>query len=145
MLELSAYVTWVLVLLDALIVDPLPLLRGEVNGLQYWNAPITWDPLIVYVHHTPSWGEANFLRMLKGAGCTEPPPFSEFQFPEFQPDSAGLHSSPRQRPNGAGAATSMVGTLRAGNQTLGGSFSTGPQDMSSAPPGRRCEHWRRSS
>lgn len=35
-----------------LVIDPSPLLRGEVNGLQYWNAPITFDPLLKYALHT---------------------------------------------------------------------------------------------
>ena len=65
-LELNRYITWVLKLLDSLIADPSPLLRGEVNGLQYWNAPITHNPLMVYVHHTPSWGNAALIRLLLG-------------------------------------------------------------------------------
>ena len=65
-LELNPYTDWVLSLLDALVIDPSPLLRGEVNGLQYWNAPITFDPLLKYALHTPARGDTNFLKMLVG-------------------------------------------------------------------------------
>ena len=64
-LELNDYMAWVLLLLDALIVDPTPLLKGEVHALQYWNRPLKDEPLLVHSLHTPSWGDANFLRMLK--------------------------------------------------------------------------------
>jgi hypothetical protein len=64
-LELNEYVTWVLALLDGLIADPTPLLAGEVHTLQYWNRPLQHEPLLLHALHTPSWGDANFLRMLK--------------------------------------------------------------------------------
>ena len=57
--------TWVLALLDGLIADPTPLLAGEVHTLHYWNRPLQHEPLLLHALHTPSWGDANFLRMLK--------------------------------------------------------------------------------
>eukprot|EP00966_Prymnesium_polylepis_P188424 4366623-Prymnesium_polylepis.1 len=56
---------WVLALFDRLIADPSPLLAGEVHALQYWNRPLQQEPLLIHAHHTPSWGDAAFLRMLK--------------------------------------------------------------------------------
>ena len=64
-LELNKYAEWVLQLLDRLIDDPAPLLAGDVHALQYWNRPLQHEPLLVHAHHTPQWGNANFLRMLK--------------------------------------------------------------------------------
>ena len=66
-LELNKYVEWVLELFDSLIADPAPLLCGEVHALQYWARPLKHEPLLVHALHTPTWGDANFLRMLKAA------------------------------------------------------------------------------
>ena len=64
-LELNDYMKWVLELLDMLIVDPTPLLKGDVHALQYWNRPLQHEPLLVHALHTPVHGDAAFLRMLK--------------------------------------------------------------------------------
>ena len=64
-LELNDYMVWVLALFDALIVDPSPLLKGDVHALQFWNRPLQHEPLLEHALHTPSWGDAAFLRMLK--------------------------------------------------------------------------------
>ena len=64
-LELNKYVQWVLTLLDGLVADPTPLLQGDVHALQYWNRPLQYEPLLVHALHTPSWGDANFLKMLE--------------------------------------------------------------------------------
>eukprot|EP00966_Prymnesium_polylepis_P160207 3703969-Prymnesium_polylepis.1 len=64
-LELNDYMAWVLELFDQLIADPSPLLAGQVHALQYWNEPLKHEPLLIHAHHTPSWGDAAFLRMLK--------------------------------------------------------------------------------
>ena len=64
-LELNDYVVWVLALFYRLIADPAPLLAGEAHALQYWNRPLQHEPLLIHAHHTPSWGDVAFLRMLK--------------------------------------------------------------------------------
>eukprot|EP00966_Prymnesium_polylepis_P041722 968699-Prymnesium_polylepis.1 len=45
--------------------DASPLLKGDVHALQYWNRPLQHEPLLEHSLHTPSWGDTNFLRMLK--------------------------------------------------------------------------------
>lgn len=64
-LELNDYCLWVLSLLESLIADPTPLLKGEVHALQYWNRPLQHEPLLAHAHHVPAWGNETFLRMLK--------------------------------------------------------------------------------
>ena len=65
MLELNEYMKWVLNLLDALILDPMPLLKGDVHALQYFHRALQHEPLLAHALHTPVWGDAYFLRMLK--------------------------------------------------------------------------------
>jgi len=64
-LELNEYMKWVLKLLDVLILDPTPLLKGDVHALQYFHRALQHEPLLVHALHTPAWGDAAFLRMLK--------------------------------------------------------------------------------
>jgi hypothetical protein len=64
-LELNDYMKWVLQLLDALILDPMPLLKGDVHALQYFHRALQHEPLLAHALHTPVWGDAYFLRMLK--------------------------------------------------------------------------------
>ena len=64
-LELNEYMKWVLKLLDVLILDPTPLLKGDVHALQYFQRALQHEPLLVHALHTPAWGDAAFLRMLK--------------------------------------------------------------------------------
>ena len=62
-LELNDYMKWVLNLLDVLILDPTPLLEGDVHALQYFHRALQHEPLLTHALHTPAWGDAAFLRM----------------------------------------------------------------------------------
>ena len=60
---------WVLNLLDVLILDPTPLLEGDVHALQYFHRALQHEPLLTHALHTPAWGVSG--EMLPFCACPQ--------------------------------------------------------------------------